>query len=85
MAEAVLVEDTAGIAGQARALATGQTSSAELARTALERIARHNPVLNAVIRVDAGEVMAAAERADHEILRGGHRGPLHGIPSASRT
>jgi aspartyl-tRNA(Asn)/glutamyl-tRNA(Gln) amidotransferase subunit A len=80
MAESVVVEDAAGIAGQARALATGQTSSAELARTALERIARHNPVLNAVIRVDADEVMAAAERADHEIRRGGHRGPLHGIP-----
>ncbi|WP_327129444.1 amidase [Streptomyces sp. NBC_01727] len=80
MTEAILADDACGIADMARALASGRTSSEELARTALERIEQHNPVLNAVITVDADEVLETAVRADREIRDGRSRGPLHGIP-----
>jgi aspartyl-tRNA(Asn)/glutamyl-tRNA(Gln) amidotransferase subunit A len=80
MTEAVLAEDACGIADAARLLIAGQISSEELTRTALERIERHNPVLNAVVAVDADEALQAARCADREISHGQSLGPLHGIP-----
>ncbi len=66
----------------ARALTSQRCSSLELTREALERIRKLNPVLNAFITVMEESALARARRMDEELLRGLHRGPLHGIPVA---
>ncbi len=55
-------------------------SPVELLDAVLERIERLNPELNAFITVAAEQARADACRAEREIARGKHRGPLHGIP-----
>ena len=55
-------------------------SPVELLDAVLERIERLNPELNAFITVAAEHARADARRAEREIARGRHRGPLHGIP-----
>jgi len=55
-------------------------SPVELLDAVLERIERLNPELNAFITVAAEQARADARRAEREIARGRHRGPLHGIP-----
>lgn len=55
-------------------------SPVELLDAVLERIERLNPELNAFITVAAEQARADARRAEREIARGKHRGPLHGIP-----
>jgi amidase len=46
----------------------------------LERIARHNPQLNAVVSVDVDRALARAEAADAALRQGDVWGPLHGVP-----
>jgi amidase len=46
----------------------------------LERIARLNPALNAVVSLDAARARAAAAEAAAALRRGEVRGPLHGVP-----
>ncbi|MEF8722102.1 Asp-tRNA(Asn)/Glu-tRNA(Gln) amidotransferase subunit GatA [Candidatus Accumulibacter phosphatis] len=67
----------------ARALATKEVSSVELTRHYLDRIARHNPQLNAFISVDEATSLAQAGAAD-ELLAKGEGGPLTGIPIAHK-
>jgi len=55
-------------------------SPVELVDALLARVARHDPDINAFIRIDAEKIRADARRADAEIRSGGMRGPLHGIP-----
>lgn len=55
-------------------------SPVELASACLERIEKHNPLLNAFITVIAETVLKDARQAEAEIQRGNWRGPLHGIP-----
>ncbi len=55
-------------------------SPVELVRERLERIHRLNPLLNAYVTICSDEAEGAAREAEAEILRGGYRGPLHGIP-----
>jgi aspartyl-tRNA(Asn)/glutamyl-tRNA(Gln) amidotransferase subunit A len=55
-------------------------SPVELTRALLDRIAAVDPKLNAFIRVDAEAALTAARVAEREILSGGARGPLHGVP-----
>jgi aspartyl-tRNA(Asn)/glutamyl-tRNA(Gln) amidotransferase subunit A len=55
-------------------------SPVELLDEILARIDRLNPELNAFITVAAESARADARRAEREIARGRHRGPLHGIP-----
>ena len=55
-------------------------SPVELTRNCLARIEKLNPALNAFITVLADSALDQARRAEQEILRGGWRGPLHGIP-----
>lgn len=57
-------------------------SPVELTQACLDRIESAEPALNAFIVVDAARALAAAKEAEGEILRGGVRGPLHGIPVA---
>ena len=63
-------------------LAGGELSPVELTRAFLERIDRLDSSLNAFITILADEAMAEARTAEAEILRGDHRGPLHGVPIA---
>ncbi len=81
MSEAALVASRRdGIAGLARDLERGRTSSTALTTAALDRIQRYDSVLNAVVTVLADEALDAARRADREIRDGRSRGPLHGVP-----
>ena len=62
------------------ALREKRISSRELLETYLDRIERLNPVLNAVVTLDAERAIEAARAADEQTARGGITGPLHGLP-----
>jgi len=68
------------LAAAGDALRAGRLSPLELTNAYLARIERTNPVLNAYVTVTAERALTDARRATDEIARGGHRGPLHGIP-----
>ncbi|HET8650421.1 MAG TPA: amidase family protein, partial [Gemmatimonadales bacterium] len=55
-------------------------TSTRLTRIYLERIARLNPKINAIITLTKDHALARAAQADREIAAGKYRGPLHGIP-----
>jgi amidase len=46
----------------------------------LDRIARHNPKLNAIVWVDAENARKRAKAADSAMRKGKRFGPLHGVP-----
>ncbi|MDW8008675.1 MAG: amidase [Chloroflexota bacterium] len=70
------------LAEASQALARRELSPLELTETCLRRIEALEPRLNAFITVTAEEALAEARRAQEELARGEHRGPLHGIPVA---
>lgn len=57
-----------------------QISSRELLDLHLQRVARINPGINAVVTLDAERARAEAERADSLTASGAALGPLHGLP-----
>lgn len=57
-----------------------EISSEELVRAAIERTETLEPRLNSYITFLPERALAEAAKADTEIARGEHRGPLHGIP-----
>jgi aspartyl-tRNA(Asn)/glutamyl-tRNA(Gln) amidotransferase subunit A len=57
-------------------------SPAEVVDSVLQRIHELNRRLNAYIYVNSDEAQKAAKEAEHEIVHGRYRGPLHGIPIA---
>jgi amidase len=65
---------------QSRALAAGEISSRELVELYLERIATHNPALNAVVTLDPERARREAGEADAARAAGQDLGPLHGVP-----
>jgi len=71
------------IAALSRRLASREISAVELARSALERIAKANDALNAFIHVDETGALAQAQAADAARARG-EVGPLAGIPIAHK-
>jgi len=57
-------------------------SPAEVVDSVLRRIQELNPRLNAYIYINLDQARKAAKQAEHEIVHGRYRGPLHGIPFA---
>jgi len=66
----------------ASAIRAKEVSSVEVVQAYLERIDRLDPTLKAYITVCRGEALAAAERLDNDLARGGTAGPLAGVPIA---
>ncbi len=56
-----------------------EVSPVEVAEAHLERIARFNPALNAIVTI-APDVIERAKAAETLLGRGGDVGPLHGVP-----
>ncbi|MDE0213263.1 MAG: amidase [Deltaproteobacteria bacterium] len=71
---------TLTIANLAPRIAAHEVSPVDVTACYLERIKRLNPTLNAYSTVMEEDAMAEARRAEDEIARGNHRGPLHGVP-----
>lgn len=69
-----------GAAELARRIARCDISSRSLLEHFLERIARFNPQLNAVVLLRADEARARADAADAAMRAGTRWGPLHGVP-----
>src|SRR5262244_3750346 len=74
---------TLTIAELSAGLRARRFSSVELATQVLERVERYNKGLNAFLTVTAEEALAAARRADQELLAG-RGGPLTGVPIAHK-
>jgi aspartyl-tRNA(Asn)/glutamyl-tRNA(Gln) amidotransferase subunit A len=72
------------IAEAAAAIAAGTLSPLELVDATLARIEAHDGALHSFATVARDEARAAARRAEAEIRSGDHRGPLHGIPFATK-
>ena len=64
----------------ARAIRNGRLSSVEATRAHLDRIARVNGPLNALVLVDEAGAMKAARAADRARGRNEDLPPLHGVP-----
>ena len=60
-------------------IARREVSPVEVAEAYLRRIARLNPLLNAVVTLDPLAVERARE-AEAAVMRGAETGPLHGVP-----
>lgn len=68
-------------AGLGRAIRNGRLSSVEATEAHLERIARINGPLNALVVVDRAGAMRAARAADRaRASKSARLGPLHGVP-----
>jgi amidase len=66
--------------GLARRLKRRQLSAVEALEAHFERIEKHNPVLHAVVSLDAERARVSAKAADDALRRGETWGPLHGVP-----
>ena len=67
----------------AGAIRRGKLSSVDLTRSVIERIP-HWKALNAFVRLEPDEALAAAKAADRALKRRGAVGPLHGVPLAHK-
>jgi amidase len=65
---------------QARLIRERSISSRELVSAHLAQIAALNPVLHAVVEVQAERALEDADAADRDLAAGAMRGPLHGVP-----
>lgn len=72
-----------GIADVARSLARKDFTSVELTQAYLERIAAHNPALNAYVTVTGEQALAQAAAADKARVAG-TAGPYAGVPFAHK-
>src|SRR5207302_382228 len=64
----------------ARAIRRGDVSSVELTTRMLDRIARFNPKINAIVTLAGDAALARARAADEARARGEWWGPFHGVP-----
>ena len=67
-----------------RLIATKALSPVDYTRALLDRIAALDPVLNAFLAVTAEQAMNEAKAAEAEIAAGHDRGPMHGLPYATK-
>jgi len=72
--------DFAAAVDAARAIRRGEVSSVELTTRILDRIARYNPRLNAIVTLTADAALGRARAADEARARGEWWGPFHGVP-----
>jgi len=72
------------LATLADALRKKEVSPVEITRACLDRVEQHDSRINAFITILAGPALAAAARAESQILNGHYLGPLHGVPYASK-
>lgn len=63
-----------------RAIRDKRFSVREVVEAHLERIEAVNPLVNAIVTLDAEGALSAARRADQALARGAPLGPLHGVP-----
>src|SRR6202012_201116 len=70
------------IAEAARLIERRQLSPVELTQALLDRIAAIDPQLDAYLLVTAEQALDQARAAEAEIMAGGYRGSMHGIPFA---
>jgi amidase len=63
-------------------IAAGVVSPVELTRAMLARMERIDPLVRSYATPTPEQALASAARAEEEIRRGEHRGPLHGVPLA---
>jgi amidase len=68
----------------ARLIRTGQASAREAVDSALTRLHKVNPAINAVVRVLEDEARTAAEAADAAKARDDDLPPLHGVPVTTK-
>jgi Asp-tRNA(Asn)/Glu-tRNA(Gln) amidotransferase A subunit family amidase len=59
---------------------TRQVTAVELTRMYLDRLTRHNGVLNCVVSLTEARALREAAAADADLAAGRVRGPLHGVP-----
>jgi amidase len=64
----------------AEAIRSKKLSSREVVEAHLERIAKVNPKLNAVVQLTAESARKQADEADAALAAGNIKGPLHGVP-----
>jgi amidase len=72
--------DFASAVAAADAIRRGEVSSVELTQRMLDRIARFNPKLNAIVTVTADAALARAKAADEARARKEWWGRFHGVP-----
>jgi aspartyl-tRNA(Asn)/glutamyl-tRNA(Gln) amidotransferase subunit A len=68
------------IADAGKLIRARQLSPVELTDALLRRIADLDPQVHAFITLTAERAREQARKAEQEIVKGGYRGPLHGIP-----
>ena len=66
-------------------IADGRTTAVAALTALLERVAKLNPAVNAVVLLDEKRAMARAEAADAATATGQSWGPLHGVPMTVRA
>ncbi len=64
----------------ASAIRRRKVGAAELLERYLDRVARYNPALNAIVACDLAGARQRAKAADEALARGETWGPLHGLP-----
>lgn len=75
----------AGAAAIAEKTLSGELSARDVTDYFLDRIERHNPVLNAFITVLAEQAREDADGLDEKAHRGEELGRLHGVPIAIKA
>ncbi len=75
---------TLTLAETARIINSGDASSEELTRHAIDRLETHGPTLNCVAAIYAEEAIAEAQESDRSRMNGVIKGPLHGVPLAHK-